>query len=143
MKAETYGEYTLAEFTNGCQANSCDTIEKWTQIAPRLRQRLQNDNEFLEIYKFAGRYACEKGKRNLEIDWALAIQEMFFKDCRFFDKWAQFLREKRDSGRLLVLPRDTWDQFFILVRETRGDMNNFVDDGSWPTLFDEFSLLFK
>ncbi len=30
MKAENYGEYTLAEFTNGCSANNCDTIEKWT-----------------------------------------------------------------------------------------------------------------
>jgi DNA polymerase II large subunit len=30
MKAENYMEYTLAEFTTGCQVNNCDTIEKWT-----------------------------------------------------------------------------------------------------------------
>ena len=58
--------------------------------------------------------------------------------CKFFDKWSTFLLAKRDSGKLLVLPRDTWDQFYVLVRDTKGELKNFVDDGSWPTLFDEF-----
>ena len=89
MKAENYGEYTFAEFSNGCQANNCDTVEKWTQAAPRLRKRLENEEDYQEVYKFAGRFAVEKGKKNLEIDWAIAIQEMFLsKKCKFMDKWA-------------------------------------------------------
>jgi len=41
------------------------------------------------VYKYAGRFAVEKGKKNLEIDWALALQEMFLsKQCKFMDKWA-------------------------------------------------------
>ncbi len=37
MEATTYGEYMIDEFTKGCQANNCDTIEKWIQVVPRLR----------------------------------------------------------------------------------------------------------
>lgn len=37
-----------------------------------------------------------------------------------------------------ALPRDTWDLFYELVKTTNGDLKNFVDDGSWPSLIDEF-----
>ena len=40
-------------------------------MAPRLREKLKNDEFYNEIYKFAGRYACEKGKKNLEVEFAL------------------------------------------------------------------------
>lgn len=91
------------------------------------------------MFKFAGRYAVEKGKKNLEIDWAIMLLELFLSDkCKFLDKWAKFLREKQTQGKLLVVPRDTWDLFYVLVRDTKGELTNFVDDGSWPSLFDEF-----
>jgi len=139
MKAESYGEYQFSEFLTGCQVNKCDTIEKWSQVVPQLRNEIKKEDTYFEVYKFAGRFACEKGKKNLEIDWALSLQELFLgKRCKFMDPWAKLLRAKRDSGKLLVLPRDTWDQFYVLVRDTKGDIKNFVDDGSWPSLFDEF-----
>jgi len=34
--------------------------------------------------------------------------------------------------------KDTWDLFYELIKQTRGNLANFVDDGSWPSLIDEF-----
>lgn len=28
--------------------------------------------------------------------------------------------------------------FYTLVEQTKGDFANYVDDGCWPTLFDDF-----
>jgi hypothetical protein len=57
-----------------------------------------------------GGFAVEKGKKNLEIEWALILQHLFLdKQCKFMDKWSKFLNEKKEKGNLIVLPRDTWD----------------------------------
>ena len=40
-------------------------------MVPKLRDKLKVDDYYQEVYKFAGRYACEKGKKNLEIEFAL------------------------------------------------------------------------
>jgi hypothetical protein len=46
MDAKDYGEYKYSEFLAGCTVNGCDTIEKWIQMVPRLRDRLKNETEF-------------------------------------------------------------------------------------------------
>lgn len=33
--------------------------------------------------------------------------------------------------------------FFEFLRETKGDVANYVDDGGWPCLIDEFVLYFN
>ena len=53
-------------------------------------------------------------------------------------RWKQFLQGKESRGELLVVTRDVWDLFIELHKMTGGNINNFEDDGSWPTLFDEF-----
>jgi len=48
-----------------------------------------------------------------------------------------------EKKELLVITRDTWDLFFDLVKQTKGDLKNFVDDGAWPSIIDEFILYTK
>lgn len=77
MEATTYtdlgGEFLEAEFTKGCQKNNADTLEKWVAVVPKLREKLNEKPIFKQVYKFAARYAVQPNKRNLEIDFALAI----------------------------------------------------------------------
>lgn len=60
MKATIYGEYLEEEFNRGCAVNSADTIEKWTAVVPKLREKLKEKSVFKDVYRFAGQYACEK-----------------------------------------------------------------------------------
>ena len=34
---------------------------------------------------------------------------------------------------------DEWMTLYDLIDATNGDMNNWVDDGMWPSILDEFS----
>ena len=77
---------------------------------------------------------------NLDIDTAFALWDLFFADgqCQFLDKWTEFLEQKREKEGVQVLSKDTWNEFFDLVTETGGNMNNFEDHGAWPVVIDEF-----
>ena len=83
-------------------------------------------------------------KKNLAIEFALEVQRMFLADkCRFFEQWNEFLMEKLNQGKMIVLERDCYNMFYELVDQTNGDLANFVDDGTWPPLFDEFIARYK
>ena len=75
----------------------------------------------------------------MDVETACALWELFLaKQCKFLDKWVKFLTEEKKE--LKVVTRDTWDLFFDLVKQTKGDLANFVDDGAWPSQIDEFIL---
>lgn len=64
---------------------------------------------------------------------------MFLADkCNFFEKWEKFLLKKLEDKKLIVLERDCYNVFYDLIEETKGDLANFLDDGTWPPLIDEF-----
>jgi DCN1-like protein 1/2 len=70
---------------------------------------------------------------------ACSLWELFLsKRCSFLKQWITFLEAEKKE--LLVITRDTWDLFFDLVKQTNGDLKNFVDDGAWPSIIDEFIL---
>jgi len=45
---------------------------------------------------------------------------------------------KFERNEIKVITRDTWDLFWDLNKQTRGNMSNFEDDGAWPSIIDEF-----
>ena len=58
--------------------------------------------------------------------------------CGFLAKWKAFLMGKFERNEILVVAKDTWDLFYDLQKETQGNIANFVDDGCWPAIIDEF-----
>lgn len=101
---------------------------------------MQNEAKFLTNYKYAFTFAQEKGKRNVEVELANGLWDLLIGSgkCQFLSSWKTFLSEKAQRGEILVVTKDTWDLFYELVKQTRGNLANFVDDGSWPSLIDEF-----
>jgi len=49
-------------------------------------------------------------------------------------KFVSFL--EHDSVKKLSF--DQWDQLYVLVKEYNDDMKNYDENGSWPSLFDDF-----
>lgn len=60
------------------------------------------------------------------------------KRCSYLELWNKFLTAKKDAGKLIVVTKDLWDQFYELLELNGGDLSKTEDDGSWPTLIDEF-----
>ena len=140
MQAETMGEYKKVEFLKGCESLACDDIATFKAVLPRLRQELKNEIKFKEMYKFVFGFACDRGFKNVEVESSCALWDLLIgsQRCKFLAKWCEFLNAKVEKKELTVVTKDTWDLFYDLVTQTKGDMQNFEDDGCWPVLIDQF-----
>lgn len=132
------GEFKQAEFIKGCTVLGCDDVKKWKDVLKnKLYPELKNDEKYLKLYKYAFNFATEKGFKNVEVETACALWELFLgKKCQFLGKWIQFIQEEKKE--LKVITQDCWDLFYDLVKQTDGDIKKFVDDGAWPSMVDEF-----
>lgn len=76
----------------------------------------------------------------MEVELANALWDLLIgaNYCAFLPKWQAFLNQKVEKKEILVVTKDTWDLFYDFVKQTNGKLENFVDDGCWPALIDEF-----
>ena len=74
----------------------------------------------------------------MSIETAIGLWELLLSDkCKFLKDWIEFLTtEKKDQ---LVVCKDTWNMILELNEQTRGDFSNYVDDGAWPVMIDQFN----
>lgn len=99
MNAEAQDELKWSEFMEGCKQLSADSIDSWKSVAlPRLSQEIGNESKFKDLYKTAFGFNVEEGKKNIDIETACAIWQLFIKPekCRFLNKWIQFLQGKNE-----------------------------------------------
>lgn len=93
----------------------CDNMKAWKDVLPRLYREMTDDAQFLKLYKFTFGFATEKGFKNVEVETACALWQLFLgKKCSFLGKWIKFLTEEKKD--LKVVTRDTWDLFYDLVK---------------------------
>lgn len=72
------GEFKQAEFLKGCQALNCDNMQAWKDVInKRLRAELKQEANFAKLYKFTFGFATEKGFKNVEVETACALWELF------------------------------------------------------------------
>jgi len=91
------------------------------------------------MYKFSFTFAQEKGKKNVDVELACDLWDLLVgTKCSFLTQWKSFVTAKRDAGEILVITKDTWNLFYDLIKQTRGNIANFEDDGAWPTMIDNF-----
>lgn len=137
MGAAQMGVYTVAEFTNGFKAMGVSTVDELKRKLSQFAQDMKNAEEYKKMYKFVFNYARDKAYKNLQIDLAIDLWELLVGGrAKFYGDWVEFLRtEKKDQ---LVITKDTWDMFYEMIEMTKGDIANFVDDGTWPPIIDAF-----
>ena len=84
---------------------------------------------------FSFDFTQETGLKNIEYTYAEAIWGILLADkLNFLQNWFDFLKSKD----VKIVKRDMWDMFYQLVLSCNGDINNFEDDGSWPSYIDEY-----
>lgn len=134
------GEYKWPEFKRGCAALGCDSIASWRGVLTRLRNELKNEANFLALYKYSFNFAQEKGKRNVEVELACGLWDLLIgsQKCSFLEQWKAFLNGKVERNEILVVTKDTWEQFYQLNKSTNGNIAEFEDDGTWPVMIDDF-----
>ena len=84
-------------------------------LKSRLYPELKDETKFVKLYKYAFGFATEKGFKNIEVDTACALWELFLASrCQFLKKWIKFMTEEKKE--LKVVTRDTWDLFYDFVK---------------------------
>lgn len=80
-------------------------------------------------------FAKEPGMKNLGMETATGLWELMLSDkCNFLGLWIEFMTtEKKDQQ---VVTKDTWQMLLELITQTKGNFDNFVDDGAWPSIID-------
>lgn len=103
---------------------------------------MQNPTIFKELYKFVFDFSRDPGFKNVNVDTAIGLWELLLTGkCKFLNQWIEFFRtEKKD---VKVISKDTWNMLLELIEQTHGDFNNYVDDGAWPVLIDQFYEYFQ
>ena len=137
MGAKTMGKFTKDEFIKGCVDVGAEDEKQWKHHLGTVRNCVTNykDDYFHKVYMYAFEINQESGFKNIDIDVANAIWDLFYgKTCKFLGVWKQFLVSIKQE----IVKRDVWDMFFMINRDTNGDMKNFEDDGTWASTIDEF-----
>jgi len=130
------GEYSKDEFITGLASLKGNTLKEVETAFKGLSRKLDDENEFKEIYKYTFNFAKDPGARNLNFESAKALWEVLLKGrFPFFQQWMEFLEQ---SGNKSDIPKDTWNMLWEFHLTTRGNLSNYVDDGAWPVMIDEF-----
>ncbi|KAL9262652.1 DCN1-like protein [Drosera capensis] len=94
MKAATMCEYSKQEFISGLQSLGIDSLEKFRDRIPYMRNELKDELKFREIYNFAFAWAKEKGQKSLALDTAIGMWQLLFDERKWplIEHWCQFLQ---------------------------------------------------
>mmetsp|Transcript_45654 Transcript_45654/g.33382 ORF Transcript_45654/g.33382 Transcript_45654/m.33382 type:complete len:108 (+) Transcript_45654:455-778(+) len=103
---------------------------------------MRDPGVFKELYKFTFDFSRDQGYKNVSIETALGLWELLLTNrCNFLPLWIEFFKtEKKD---LQVIQKDTWNMLYELIEQTNGDFRNYVDDGAWPVLIDQFQEFYS
>lgn len=142
MNAATMGEYSFDEFKQGLSKLGVSSVDELKRKLPNLYADMRDPAKFKDFYKYLFDYSRDSGFKNVPVDTAIGLWEMLLSDkCKFLRDFIEFLQtEKKD---LNVISKDTWMMLLELIEQTRGDFANFVDDGAWPSMIDQFNEFYS
>jgi len=133
--ATSFGEITKEEFIEGLTSLRVDTIPKFKERLPSLRNEILDERSFKEFYTFLFEYGKISNAKILELDVATELWRLSLKDrFRFLELWIIFLQEHNTKA----ITRDTWNLLLDFSKQVNADMSNYDSDGAWPVLIDEF-----
>lgn len=147
LESPSTGVFLKDPFVNGwCQINAqTDTLEG---MAKYLQAAKGDNNLMKRVYKFAFKYALDEGEKKLDIDAAIMLWKVFFRDQ--FIQYEQtgehstvtkFVNEFLSAGILpnkKQISRDEWDMALLFFQIPLTDLDGHSSSSAWPLLMDDF-----
>lgn len=133
-------EFSRTEFVDGWARNGCSSLKEITRLVRDVvNARMRERAVFRCFYKWLFEYAKGENTRAKSIDkglatalWGIVIDAS---KCPLRDKYITYVSDfYKETG----ISKDAWNQSLEFLWETKGDLSNFVDDGSWPLVVDDF-----
>ncbi|KAK9766037.1 Scaffold-type E3 ligase, variant 2 [Basidiobolus ranarum] len=135
LNAERMCEFSRKGFVDGWASLGCDDLEKMKKIIPKLREELNDEEKFKQVYQFTFKFSRSENQKSLPLDIAILLWQLLL-EGRYdhLDVWIQFLQEKHGKA----ISKDTWNLFLDFIRSSPHDFNGHDMEGAWPVLIDEF-----
>lgn len=122
-----------------------DSLEGMTQY---LNESKNNNDLMKHVYKFAFKYALEDGEKKLDVDSAIALWKVFYKDQ--FEQYyrsgnhttvTKFVEDYLLAGKVpekKQISRDEWEMALSFFQIPLEDLKDHSTAAAWPLLMDDF-----
>ncbi|GLC44175.1 hypothetical protein PLESTB_000900200 [Pleodorina starrii] len=106
-----------------------------TQYQSQIKWQDMPPDHFNRFYRFVFHICREPGKRNIQMDVAVAAWRLVLPGrFRLLERWCTFTA----ASSAVVVTQDLWRQVLDFSRTVHEDLSNFDSAGSWAVLLDEF-----
>ena len=145
-KAARLGDLTKEEYEQAMDGLGWSTLGDAIAKKDALLPASVDADLFMEVYAYVHSSLCPGQRaRNAPIEEAIPILEEMFSShpnppgAAHGLSFVAFLRDYTGSR---VITRDQWNLFLEFAQLAAPDLSNFtpdgIDDGSWPSLIDEY-----
>eukprot|EP01121_Diplochlamys_sp_Union-15-3_P017672 TRINITY_DN6271_c0_g1_i1.p1 TRINITY_DN6271_c0_g1~~TRINITY_DN6271_c0_g1_i1.p1 ORF type:complete len:248 (-),score=36.42 TRINITY_DN6271_c0_g1_i1:32-775(-) len=133
--AQRLGEYTKKEIFTGFRSLRCKSMADLKNKVNTMKAEVHDDKKFREFYLFLFSHAKNPDAKVLDLDMAIEIWKMIFKErFTFLDLWITFLKEEYKKA----ISKDTWNLLYDFAKSINPTMSNHDDGEAWPVLIDDF-----
>lgn len=136
LDASQMCRFTKAEFIQGLQEMSADTIDEIRIRLEQIIDKMKTDSEmFKQLYRFTFRFGLEPDNRIVLLDMAIILWRLVFTvhTPDILDRWLKYLELHTN---IRGVPKDTWNMFLNFAETC--DITAYDDTEAWPSLFDDF-----
>lgn len=105
---------------------------------PRLREMLNHEDTFKDIYQFAFSWGCPAGQKSMPVETAVALWRLLFMAERLplAHDWCQYIEENRKHA----ISRDEWTLLLEFLRDMDKNLTQYDSENSaWPVVIDTFA----
>lgn len=146
LESPSTGVFTRDKFVQNWMKLDCK-VRTLEDMAQHLHQAKAQTLLMKEVYQFAFKYALEEGKRKLDIDDAVALWRVLYRDQ--FQQLAQtatpttvtrFVNDFVSAGNSGkdTISKDEWNMAYSFFTIPLQDLEKHSESAAWPVLMDEF-----
>jgi len=136
LNAQEMGYFTKKEWTEGLEKLQVDSIEKLKAHLPKLRDELNDQNKFKNIYRYAFNFSKEREQKCIDLEAAAGMLALIMVErypiCKSFLAYLQVQTAYK------VLNLDQWMNLLEFCKVTGADFSNYDENGAWPCIIDEW-----
>jgi DCN1-like protein 4/5 len=129
---------TKAEWTAGMAAMRITSLSKLQSQIPTLRREIADPKSFKAFYTYIFTWCVERqGGKFLPAETACYVWKIVFGGRSFphLSEWLNFV-----GGQSKNITRDSWN---MTLDFSSTNVENYDENGSWPTLMDDFVQWWK
>ena len=134
---EKPGAIRKSEFVAGMQTLRCDSVAELKRtVLHTLDPGFMEHKEFREFYRFCFKFNREDAaKKTIEKELVMTLLPMVMANRSTLT--AQFVEFLAEAPKARI-SQDEWNSFLEFSKEFSEGLEQYEDDGAWPSLLDEF-----